>query len=818
MPQGLRPGDAQTMLHLTGGDRRLFMRLGNLLQTRLSLSETVLAECQREPALRKLLLARALGDCADDAAFQQLCQAHDCQDLGLVLVPSDDWRVILFEDELENPLLAESDTGAKGSRDWHTPVAELLPTLHRAVRTPVEGLLAAQGDEQRAAALEQLRYAAPPMAVVTELMPLVLADSADSVRERAVALLVAAGVHPAVVDLIRALQRGDDDAVSRLAVQLPPSLGPAQSELLLAGIMTVLANAQMGPGLIRLAIRLSSELANHRGLERFIQLACMHAGGTSLVPCIRALQQHNAAAVDASLRAQFGQNDKLDADLIVLLASPEAAGNTELLQRGVELLLNANEQPTDRMSLAQALRRIDRDGLLAKELASQRHQIPCSRDATIYWLAAELASAGQVDADSGNALAQTLIQVLKEGIGPHLVAILDQTLPALLPCDDAIRTALVDPLAELVIRFKDERSLDLVRCILRDMGLATETPLWRLLEEHPQLQVRCLASEVLAQLLTDQNDARISAAVRRLLQAAKQDDRQMARIAIVDAAAELCIHLQDDQQQLANEIDSHCEVFGVQAIEAQAVVAGSGFITAERRLAILDKMVRLLTAEVPESRSEEIRDPATDEITYVLNPQLGAHTDLVPRVLRGLRVLATSEHLPAPAFRRLVQTLNDTWRKVASWQVIWGPGNVYELALHMGQVAQLERCPSSMRKQLAQALVPRAGQLTIAAILARICAVADGSSLADIAATCCQRLIRAATRNEYADDELGELIHILAAFLAIGDLGDAADRLRGQLVSLITSSRQYCDKRGRERLRFLRDDLPEHLAARLDWA
>ena len=67
-----------------------------------------------------------------------------------------------------------------------------------------EGLLLASADDQRAAALEQLRYAAPPLEVVSELMPMLLADAADLVRERAINLLVASGAHVTVIDLIRA--------------------------------------------------------------------------------------------------------------------------------------------------------------------------------------------------------------------------------------------------------------------------------------------------------------------------------------------------------------------------------------------------------------------------------------------------------------------------------------------------------------------------------------------------------------------------------------------------------------------------------------
>nr|MBA3686036.1 hypothetical protein [Planctomycetota bacterium] len=217
MPTGLRASDAPTLQRLCGSDQRLFLRIGQLLQAKLAFTEPALGEIVGNEALKKLALDKRMRE-VDATSFATLLAEHG-GDGDLVLVDGEGeagWRVIAVVDELGNPLLAPAPAEVGG--------AAILATLSPALRAPVEGLLHAGGDEQRAAALEQLRYAAPPLSVVSELMPMLLADGAELVRERAINLLVAAGAQIAVIDLVRALQRGDlaqlgriADAVSNLA-------------------------------------------------------------------------------------------------------------------------------------------------------------------------------------------------------------------------------------------------------------------------------------------------------------------------------------------------------------------------------------------------------------------------------------------------------------------------------------------------------------------------------------------------------------------------------------------------------------------------
>ena len=348
MPIGLRAAHAPRIQELCKGDKRLLMRVGALLQQRLSLTEAVLEEIEYSPELRKLLMDRKLGTVTSEE-FAPLSEHHECQDVGLLLSDiEDDWRCLHLEDEVNNIFAdaeAEEDTNSDSEQsEWTHSVSELLPTLHASVRTPLEGLLSAQGDEQRAAAIEQLRYAAPSLNVVSELLPMILVDGADVVRERGIGLLTAAGANPVVTDLIRAMHRNDHKTLDRLTEHLS-RLPADQQELVFAALIANATRGSLSHGTIKISCEIASVIAQHRGLPRYIELLLLHGTDIGLVRFIRLLQDENHNAVDDVLRAFLGQSSTIDAKVLILLAHPKANFDDHLMHMGVDFLISEKEEP-----------------------------------------------------------------------------------------------------------------------------------------------------------------------------------------------------------------------------------------------------------------------------------------------------------------------------------------------------------------------------------------------------------------------------------------------------------------------------------------
>ena len=820
MLTGLRASDAATLTRLCGADQKVFLRVGMLLQAKLALSEPALGEIMADERLKALLLDKRLRS-ATAADFAGLLTATGSP-ADLVLVEADGevepgWRVIALADELGNPLLvpvvlARSEPIAMSS-------IPSLANLSPALRGPIEGLLLASADDQRAAALEQLRYAAPPLEVVSELMPMLLADAADLVRERAINLLVASGAHVTVIDLIRALTRGDQPALARLGEQV--ALLPAlQRDVAVSALMGALGRGQSSQVLVDLCAALAEHLTHHRCLDRLLEL--LLPARVSLVSLVRALQVHDAPRVAAILHRALGQGIESDVQVIILLAGPDQQGDDALLERGLDLLLSPSEQPVERMALAAALRRLDPSSSLPMRLAKRGAALGESRDTSVYWLIAEYCRDGAVAADAAETLAHTVRKLLREGGGPHIVAILEHQLPALLPASDAARGATVEPLGESVARFRDERTRDLVLATIATIGVPAIDPLWRLLEEHPHPGVRLLAAQALPDLLgACPADAAARAVDRLLIQLARTADAVGAgyqRAALLTAAARVAsgAALAADPAPTAR-VDRVADALGELAIDAFGWLASGAHLDAMRRVTVLEGLLAAITAELPDTPLASSTDATTQDLTFVIDTRLGEHTENVPRVLAALARMGTSPHLAPQLLRRLVDRLCHQWQLVSSWQVVWGPGNIQELGKVLGLLARRADFPGPLRIRICEALLPRLGQLSVARSLAAVFADAEGSYLSDLAGRASETLLKLAGGRHFADDEEEELADVLVEFLVIPHLGGEGDSLRRRLAAQITALRNRLSGRGRIRLRAVLGGLDEAVRQRLEW-
>jgi hypothetical protein len=832
MLRGLRVSDVSTLLRLCGNDRKLFLRLGSLLEAHVALTEAALETLTDGTAGRGLLNDRRLG-AISPAGFAALAE-EIVPDAQVIMIDGDNgaeagWRVIALADERANPLMDAADaaeaavtTARDTATDGSPGLAHLVSTLSPALRAPVEGLMQARADDQRAAALEQLRYAMPPLPVVSELMPLILSDAAELVRERAIGLLSGAGAHVAVVDVIRALIRRDDAALGRLAEPVA-RLGAVQQDLVISAALAGLARGHVTSGMVQLLHRLAGHLSGHRGLERIVTL--LLPAKLSLLDLVRSLQHHDRERINHLLALQLGVgSDDQDVQLVVLLAQPGAGPEdlvfrNRLIARGIDLLLSPKDRPAERMALASALRRLDHDGVLATQIAARGMTMAQSYETSVYWLLAELARDHAIPPAVGEDLAVLQRRLLRDAPGPHLVALLEQQLPALVPASERARADLVEPMVEILARFIDERSHDLVSTALTGIGPAAVPPLWILVEEHPHANVRLLASELLPELLRGAEAPPLKAAVKRLLLGLSRSEQARERAALVTAAAILATapKLSDDPGP-AQEVDRAVGALGEWGLDAIGHLAAGPQLSAERRAGLVAGLLDALVADVPNGPAEPVTDPANQEVTWVLDERLGAHTENMPRLLGALYRIGRSQHLDPALQAKIVDRLCRQWRRVAEWKTIWGPANIQDLGRTLGLLAERPDFPGPLRIQVCESLLPNLRQLTIARSLARVFTCAEGPWLSQLAGRAAANLVQLSAEKYYADDEWEELAEVLVDFLAIPHLGPDGAVIRRRLVNVIGAYRAHISSRAKAKLRYLLPELGADLAAKLDWA
>jgi hypothetical protein len=270
--------------------------------------------------------------------------------------------------------------------------------------------------------------------------------------------------------------------------------------------------------------------------------------------------------------------------------------------------------------------------------------------------------------------------------------------------------------------------------------------------------------------------------------------------------------------EVVAEVDAATTGLGLWAVEALGHLAAGPLCNEERRSAIVKDLVDQVCEELPDQEPETRKDPATDDVTYVLDDRLAAHTENVPRLLAAIDRIGHSPHLPGPLLATLVSRLCTQWRRVASWHTIWGPANIQELGRLLGRLAEQRAFPGPLRIRIAESLMPKLPQLAIARSLARLFTVSEGAYLSDLAGKAAQQLVQLAADGYYADDEQAELIEVLVDLLAIPHLGRSGDGVRRRIAALVGTRRADCTSRAHAKLRAILPDLPEDMRVKLDWA
>lgn len=820
MPRPLTAADGVKIHSLTGGDQRLFLRIGALLEHRLGVTEAVLSEALRSEGLRKLLLDRGLSAVAvtDFSTWAQGISGS----LDVVLVEEilegRLWKVLALSDEIGNPLLSSPPAT---ERD----VVALYQALEHAdlqTRLTVEALLKASSDEERAALVEKLRYRATPIGVVLELLPLLLLDGSTTVRERCLTLLTASGAHPVVVAFFRAMEDHEEGTLRELSANLV-HLDENQSRIVVAGVIAHLGHGIVSDRILDLLAQWAPILAHHPGLDRLLELAIANKRAMALLPLIRALQQLDRRRVDGILQALLGRDEESDCVLFVLLIGLGDSWGASF-ERGLDLLLSPLDSPRERQMLAAALARSSDAPAILARLAQRRAEIPLANDSSVLWLIGDLARR-RLGIEHHPILLETIITLLSQASALMQHAALTQELPLLLDGDEALKARLVDPLATITARTRDERLIDLCVHALADQGRKGREKLWRILIERPERRAREMAIRVLGNVASrcDAQEARlaVSQSLARLAELPPKSGGQSSiheRRVLLDLAAIYATEAASGNPALAAEVDTVCMEHGLAAIPALGRLAASHLLPGERRVAIVTLLVRLLfhdeaTAEIS-AQAKEIEN----EDLQVLDRRLGLHTDAVPVLLvaieRILSAALTDPSSPRPAIARIFRQLAEHFTQVASWQVLWAPGQVLELVSMLVRVALAEATPLDWRRDLARRLVPHQRHPQIALALAHLVTSCQAPDLAAAGAT---RFLDDLAQGRFGEEEPRTLVMALIAFLAIPDLGEDAARLKRQLCTRIHERREHCGQKERQNLAPLLAELEPEIQKLLSW-
>ncbi|TVR15247.1 MAG: hypothetical protein EA401_03115 [Planctomycetota bacterium] len=837
MAIGLRIEDAPRLQTLLAADQRLLLRVGALLQNKWACSAMVLESVGEVDGLRALLMDRQLADCSVEAA-EALIEQHCGANSGLQAIHEDSsWCSVVFSDEVNNPLMAAAAALAKDGSDPDTPsqsnsglpqVENLLPDLAPTVRPVVEALLAANSDEQRAAAVEQLRYVTPPHALLEALMPLFLGDGAQLVRDAARRLLKHRGTRPVVIRIVDALHDGDQRELDNCLHDLG-DLPTHDAQLLIAALTSAVDLEVGSSAILAIAEALAKDLVISPQLPRFFELALGKASGLSLLGLTRNLQELDLARMQEVLYSLLGRGREQDTRLIGLIVGPGDHLNDALLQQALDLLLSSGPEPLERMGLAAALGRAGNAETIVAAFLTRVPELERLRDSAALWLIGEWTRQGRYAPDQAEVLLPAIISLYEQGSGPQVNTMLEQRLPASLPLPQARRGDAIVPLGELAARTRAPRNRDLITAIIRQLCPGHPDPCWQLIEEHPHSAPRLSALLALPHALAEADHLQIHEAIQRLLTLlardlghtpSRQEQERIEQGLVMHCAARLsqlpgCDNGHDDY----TTISKAAEALGPYGWPALGLLVAGPYCPPQQRSALINRFLNEVEHEISDAHTKQIATHGDDNPTFIFDRSLASHTHFMPDVLEALERIARSPHTPAPLLRHIIDRLSEHFLAVAEWKVIWAPGNILQLAGLLSRLASNPTFPQHLRRRVVKALTTRVSQPEMAGHLARVLSADSDGELAAQAAQAAHTIISLHADDRYLDDERSELAAAVIDFLHIPDFGDDDTLIRQRLAVLLSNIRRHIREHLRQRLQALvESDRGKDLRKRLRWA
>ncbi|MCD4657479.1 MAG: hypothetical protein K8S87_08025, partial [Planctomycetes bacterium] len=158
-------------------------------------------------------------------------------------------------------------------------------------------------------------------------------------------------------------------------------------------------------------------------------------------------------------------------------------------------------------------------------------------------------------------------------------------------------------------------------------------------------------------------------------------------------------------------LDNLRSSYAYSIIEALSYLASAPQSTMNIQAEILMLFLLLLDQQYPENLSRKKMTP--DGPVYEMSYETTAYTELIPRVLKGLKNLALAPASESSITERILDRLLLLWDDLAEYRIIWGSQNVVDLAKYLMNIGLSNRISQSRKLSIIDALMKRVSVLTV---------------------------------------------------------------------------------------------------------
>jgi hypothetical protein len=810
VPNGVR-GTRDFYKERYGLGDRLAVRLAALLAHKVDLTAAVIECLLDSPALRQALLrpdVLHLAPSLDTESLLGLLPPDASLPTPLVVSEHDGWRTIALEEELlaDESLDAKDDEPALPALSGRAEVmnpTEIAELFTRRDVAELELTLRTSADPaEKITAIRRLTLSPAGEREKLSLFAMALTDRDAQVRGEAAEALTTLGLDVAVAEDARALAEGNERQ-QRFAAQRIGSRIQTAADMEMGVLLRIIAGTlRYAPSLEirRLLIQavegacraVARDVRSTRSLVRVLLAQLRDAVaelGTEVRRVLQLLGREQRDEVYAALQEELvNVADHPVRRLMIAVAIDLASDEGEraaVTALAVDEFLASSDPAVECLALTNVLARLGADTVEA--IAERLTEAPEPAQEAFVRLLDTIATRATTPAPVRARVGELLLDALRQGERAARMAVILSTAtwdPAIEP---EARRALATELLATLQEYANPSILDAIEVTVAKLGEPALGPIRTAMTEAERPDDRVSAARIAASLLSSLHGDQADEAGRTL---------------------HLALDLLDgdfpDQAELARCLGQMCagRAVGPELIErvtaalrprvvdkelANAALDGLGRLCLSPNVAgtlkvdLVAFFSRLLERDLPDVISRDTQ--AGDGMVYDIGSEVSAYTEMVPGLITGLQNIAATT--PGTLREHALDTLMQTWRKLAANEVQLGPGNTDRLLKALQAIGTLPGLEPGLRETIDDAIVLRSDFLPTVRARAELLVVA-GQAMADRAGALAGALLtRLATDRQLTETERALILETLVRLATGAELGDGAGRLRERIVGVV---------------------------------
>ncbi len=170
--------------------------------------------------------------------------------------------------------------------------------------------------------------------------------------------------------------------------------------------------------------------------------------------------------------------------------------------------------------------------------------------------------------------------------------------------------------------------------------------------------------------------------------------------------------------------------YSYEAIEGLGHTCAGPKLSLNTAVTIAEALLVYFGQDLPEMKTKTTTDGDRSEV-YLMGIEVSAYTVMVPLIIAALEKLCLNTVITPTLRNQILEALLAKWRKVVSWEEIWGPGNTTALAGALERIGCSEMADTESKLRILDSLSSSIDIPSVFQALARICLSEPDSAQVD---------------------------------------------------------------------------------------